>query len=91
MLRSKKLAGAATLFNYTIEFRTHKMFCILTFTNGTFFKLLKEEMMQVNNLCLDWYFPAPTKETNKFLLFQQMLSYSVCTFLLAVIYVRILF
>lgn len=51
-----------------------------------FFKLLKvlseDDWMQVTNLCLEWYFPVPTKETNKLLLFQQMLSHAVWSFYL---------
>ncbi|XP_027138272.1 uncharacterized protein LOC109142316 isoform X2 [Larimichthys crocea] len=44
--------------------------------------LLKEEWteaesVRVADLCTEWYFPVPTKETNRLLLFQQLLSHAV--------------
>lgn len=47
-----------------------------------FYQLLKEEMTEeetsrLSNLCMEWYFPVPTKETNKLLLLQQLLTHSV--------------
>ncbi|XP_060780795.1 G2/M phase-specific E3 ubiquitin-protein ligase-like [Neoarius graeffei] len=36
-----------------------------------------EESVRMANLCTDWYFPVPTKETNRLLLFQQLLSHAV--------------
>ncbi|KAL2099447.1 hypothetical protein ACEWY4_005927 [Coilia grayii] len=33
-----------------------------------------EESVRVANLCTEWYFPVPTKETNRLVLFQQLLS-----------------
>ncbi|TKS74054.1 G2/M phase-specific E3 ubiquitin-protein ligase [Collichthys lucidus] len=44
--------------------------------------LLKEEWteaesVRVADLCTQWYFPVPTKETNRLLLFQQLLSHAV--------------
>lgn len=61
-------------------------------TTGIFFpKLLKddwseEDLLQVTNLCLEWYLPVPTRETNRLLLFQQMLSHSVSEFYLYFLY-----
>ncbi|XP_046890712.1 uncharacterized protein LOC124477148 isoform X1 [Hypomesus transpacificus] len=40
-------------------------------------ELGEEESSRVTNLCLEWYFPVPTKETNRLLLFQQLLSHAV--------------
>lgn len=56
--------------------------------NGTVLQLLKEEWTEeeasrLTNLCLEWYQPVPTKDTNKLLLFQQLLNH-------AVIYISIL-
>ncbi|KAL2085043.1 hypothetical protein ACEWY4_020561 [Coilia grayii] len=35
------------------------------------------ESSQISELCLNWYCPVPTKETNRLLLFQQLLSHAV--------------
>ncbi|XP_076829455.1 uncharacterized protein LOC143475488 [Brachyhypopomus gauderio] len=37
----------------------------------------EEETLRVTNLCLDWSYTVPTKETNRLLLFQQLLSHAV--------------
>ncbi|KAK0136708.1 hypothetical protein N1851_027115 [Merluccius polli] len=37
----------------------------------------EEESVRVANLCLEWYIPGPTKDTNRLLLFQRLLSHSV--------------
>ncbi|XP_049335358.1 uncharacterized protein LOC111196174 isoform X3 [Astyanax mexicanus] len=37
----------------------------------------EEELSRINNLCLDWYCTVPTKDTNKLLIFQQLLSHAV--------------
>ncbi|KAK0149957.1 hypothetical protein N1851_009281 [Merluccius polli] len=55
---------------------------VLIYTDCTLIKLLKdewseEESVQVANLCLEWYIPGPTKDTNRLLLFQRLLSHSV--------------
>ncbi|XP_016523364.1 uncharacterized protein LOC103133377 isoform X2 [Poecilia formosa] len=46
--------------------------------------LLKEEMTEeetsrLSSLCMEWYFPVPTKETNKLLLLQQLLTHAAIT------------
>ncbi|XP_041916410.1 uncharacterized protein LOC121680889 isoform X3 [Alosa sapidissima] len=47
--------------------------------------LLKEEgteteSVRVASLCTEWYFPVPTKDTNRLLLFQQLLSHALSVF-----------
>lgn len=59
------------------------------------FKLLKEEWtetetVRVVNLCTEWYFPLPTKDTNRHLLFQQLLSHAVSVILSKVFYFSLL-
>ncbi|TKS66094.1 hypothetical protein D9C73_000150 [Collichthys lucidus] len=51
----------------------HELICV---------KLLKEEWTEAESvrvaaLCTEWYFPVPTKETNRLLLFQQLLSHAM--------------
>ena len=63
---------------------THGVYRSVPVRRYTLFQVLKEEEWsedeteRVHKLCGKWFCPVPTRETNKLLLYQQLLYHAVC-------------